>query len=112
MALSWMRGQGYYIDINKEAASVVYVWIKETGLANLGRSSHQGERFQVINIWGQRAVVDIFYTHHHCSHLDPTGRLCHFSEPDPWVCVGPLLTSHGAILGSVAHSGLPNAVAL
>ena len=41
--------QYYYIQINKEAG-YVFSWMKETGLATLGRSSLQGNSLQAINM--------------------------------------------------------------
>lgn len=71
-AYSWMKGWSYYIQIktNKEAGVLVYSWVRETGLANLGRSSlYKGPVFQ--------ATVDIFWTELTLA-LWPRRRLCHF----------------------------------
>lgn len=42
IGFSWMGWQGYSILINKEASLMIYVRIKETGLADPARRSYKG----------------------------------------------------------------------
>lgn len=59
---------------------MVYSWSKQTGLANLGVSSLQGSRLHVVNIWGDKAMVVIFFTLYQHLHMDQKKALC-LSEP-------------------------------
>lgn len=51
------------IQISKEAGLTVYNWVNGADLAYLGRRRHDRNSLQVINILGELAMVDIFYTH-------------------------------------------------
>ena len=51
------------IQISKEAGLTVYNWVNGADLAYIGRRRHDRNSLQVINILGELAMVDIFYTH-------------------------------------------------
>lgn len=57
---------------------MVYSWIKGTGLAvSEGQQSSDSKYLAVAaGGRGERAMVNIFYTHY--PHMDQRRRLCHF----------------------------------
>lgn len=61
-----------------EEGFMVYSWIKETGLANLGRSSLcEGV---VLRLGEENDMVDIFCTHYQHPHMDQKEVfVCHAS---------------------------------
>lgn len=88
--------------------------IKETGLADLSRSGRstvqyrralQGRRLQVINIWQEKAMVNIFCTHCQHLHTNQKGQLCRFSlrlVSLAWLCPCQQYT----VTPNVTYSGL------
>lgn len=84
IAYCWIKSQCYSRQTNMEAGLMVYDWIKETGLANLSRSSlcrgvvFRMEMSRQRKLWwtcSAHAINIIMWT---------GGKLCHPSEPYPW----------------------------
>lgn len=72
IASSWTRRQGYYTHIKKEVGFMVYSWIKETGLANLARSSL---RVGTVIRGHKEPGAESYSGHFHCPHTLSTFTL-------------------------------------
>lgn len=65
---SWPRRRGYDIYINKETENLVFHWVQETGLPISVCAVSIGEQSSGCNIWGEKAVVEIFCIHYQHSY--------------------------------------------
>lgn len=54
-----------------------------------------GSSLQAMHIWGEEAMMGVFFTHYHCPHMD-LRRLGHCSEYYPIFLGGALSFSHGS----------------